>query len=514
VSQRAEWTYAGMHVQLYILKLDAPPNSTLFRRQLNFYKFTREQSKPIKKSDTSSEIAKHQTFYHKFFQKGRPDLLKHLQRSRKPSGQDDDMHPHSQTAKKPKVVTSGTLPTHEKSVLEQISDIVRRVNESELTIKNLQQDNAALSFAVQKLQKQDEMKQRALVALQEQMRMSEANLNQALQQQQAQLLQFMQPLPFSREPSLSGVNASTLMRFLSIDPKLQMNVDSKLQRLTTPPFGSLTATSQGAAAFSAAAAAENLVQQAENAAAATRSNHLGFPGGATLPRHSKVKSSAESTAAAVAAASMENGSSLSASMQRHANFKSTGDTPAPAVGASSMGNGASLPRHPRMRSRSPGPAGNSSMLSQNGFMDNSKTLEEAMRNSLDGKAGGNEKGEALSNLQQQMLANSNNGRTGGISPSNSPYGFAHMSGNLGASLPNHMTAASLRAAMHQQGLGQGADFANLARESSMHAALRLGAAGLHLDREISNMGGDGVSREESFTLASLLDLSRSSTQPI
>ncbi|CAB9502041.1 shock factor protein [Seminavis robusta] len=537
-----------------------------FTRQLNFYKFTREQSKAIKKSDSSAEIARHQTFYHKFFQRGRPDLLKHLQRSRKTSSShdnNDDVHPHSQGAKKPKLVSSGG-GGDDKGFL---GELARRMDSAEVTIKNLQQENATLSFAVQKLQKEGEMKQRALVALQEQIRMSEINMTQSLQQQQSQLLQFTQPLPFDRESSLSGVNASTLMRFLSIDPKLQnlMSVENKLQRLTTPPFRNLTASAQ----FGAAAAAENLVQQAtENAAAAAaaRSNTPTIPrhprmkgasegltgapgasisrhqqlmkggaasaaealagagsaggggGGATLPRHSKFKSSSAGEASGA-----DGGG---ASLPRHNNFKSSSESSPPAAAAPGPG-GAALPRHPKMR-RQGGPpgasgittstAGTMAMLAQNGFLDNNgKTsgLEESIRQSLEdnkqaaANADANNKNEALFNLQQQMLA----ARSGGVSPSPagaSALGFS--SAALAASIQNNMNAtAQLRGL--SGGLGQGGDLGSLSKESSI-AALRLGASGFNLERELSNIGGDPVSREESFTLASLLDLSRGNTQQI
>ena len=121
------------------------------------------------------------------------------------------------------------------TILEQVTDLARRASESEAVIKNLQQENSTLSFAIQKLQQQDEMKQRALVALEDHVRAMEVRMTQAFQQQQVQLQQGSQPLPFARESSLSAVNPSTLMRYLSMNPGLNTGLNSSLQRLATPP---------------------------------------------------------------------------------------------------------------------------------------------------------------------------------------------------------------------------------------------------------------------------------------
>jgi hypothetical protein len=55
-------------------------NYSSFTRQLNFYGFTREQSMTIKVSDLNSLAVGQETFHHQHFQRGRPDLLKNLQR--------------------------------------------------------------------------------------------------------------------------------------------------------------------------------------------------------------------------------------------------------------------------------------------------------------------------------------------------------------------------------------------------------------------------------------------------
>ena len=121
-------------------------------------------------------------------QRGRPDLLKHLQRSRKThAGGDDEIAP---TAKKPKLILCNDTVSHgEEAVMGKFSDLAKRTTESELAIKNLQQENATLTFALQKIQQQDEIKTRQLLQLEEQIRVMDLQMTQAFQQLQAQVAQ-------------------------------------------------------------------------------------------------------------------------------------------------------------------------------------------------------------------------------------------------------------------------------------------------------------------------------------
>lgn len=570
-----------------------------FTRQLNFYKFTREQSKAIKKSDNSSEIAKHQTFYHKYFQRGRPDLLKHLQRSRKTHSSHDDDH-HSSSSKKPKTVSSASF-SGDQSVMEQISDLSRRVNESEMTIKNLQQENSTLSFSMQKLQQQDEMKQRALVALEEHVRVMEVQMTQAIQQQQAQLRNISNPLPFDRESSYSAVNPSTLMRYLSMN--------NGLQRLTTPPFGQLTAA--GAGGLGAAQTAEALVANEKGrslsptlarhprmrgalAAGGTSPTSGGDQGGPTLSRHPRMRGSGGMGGGT--SATSGGGPDLPRHMKMKEAPEGTSASTAAAVAASmdaaleaaNGGNAPTLRRHPRMKNaeiQSGGQQNNNggNMMNRVTFQDNTMSgMGDAARSGLDGKQEGT-KGD----MHRLGLGNGNGSGAGRISPSPTPNiiaqnGFSGTSqlvgsfpagnrsggspkppggasglerelsagglglsglgaaglgglgaaglGNLGAGGLSGLglgaaglSAAGLGAAgLGSLGLGAaGLGGAGLGGASGLGAAglgAGLGAANLAAatglqEREISNIGTE-VTREESFSIASLLDLARGSQQPI
>lgn len=56
---------------------------TSFARQLNFYRFRKMQCRPIRNADYDPITAKHVTFFNEKFQRGKPELLKEIQRSTK-----------------------------------------------------------------------------------------------------------------------------------------------------------------------------------------------------------------------------------------------------------------------------------------------------------------------------------------------------------------------------------------------------------------------------------------------
>ena len=471
-----------------------------FTRQLNFYKFTREQSKVIKKSDHSSEVAKHQTFHHKFFQREHPELLKNLQRSRKGNSGEDEGQ--SMIAKKIKMGLNGRGGMlGGGTMLEQVSELLRRANESEAVIKNLQQENSTLSFAIQKLQQQDEMKQRALVALEEHVRVMEVHMTQAFQQQQAQIQQGSQPLPFARESSLSAVNPSTLMRYLSMNGGLNSGLNSSLQRLATPPpvgglFGRDLSNGGGLAGrelsqgllgrdlsqgllgrelsnpgnpFSAAAAAENIVQQASaNAAAA---NGVGSGGigrmnqadnfaasanansGPSIKPHPKMKGG--STAAAVAAVIGNGG------------------------GGDNGGNVASLPRHPKFKGGSSGPAPGAPAASGVGSMA---------------------RGGSNSPMPPALTLNNFGGGGGSSFGGSLPNNFS----SLGSSIAGFNNAAA-NALRGNSSVSPVPGLSNFPNNNNNNAQQQVNGA--LQQRELSNMAG-GVSREESFGIESLMEMAR------
>lgn len=89
-SQIASWTADG---EMFVVKNPKLFETTIipqyfdhnklssFARQLNFYGFTKMQSKPVHKSEYNTKTAKYLTFYHEKFKKGRCDLLKEIRRS-------------------------------------------------------------------------------------------------------------------------------------------------------------------------------------------------------------------------------------------------------------------------------------------------------------------------------------------------------------------------------------------------------------------------------------------------
>ena len=498
-----------------------------FTRQLNFYKFTREQSKVIKKSDHSSEVAKHQTFHHKFFQREHPELLKNLQRSRKGNSGEDEGH--STIAKKiSRGLSSGG------SMLEQISDLLRRANESEAVIKNLQQENSTLSFAIQKLQQQDEMKQRALVALEEHVRVMEVHMTQAFQQQQAQIQQGSQPLPFARESSLSAVNPSTLMRYLSMNGGLNSGLNSSLQRLATPPpigglFGRDLSNGGGLAGrelsqgllgrdlsqgllgrelsqgnpFSAAAAAENIVHQASENSAATNGVESGGLGrmnqtdnfaasangnsGPTIKPHPKMKG--RSTAAAVAAVIGNGG------------------------GGDNGGNVASLPRHPKFKGGSSGPAPGApaasgvGSMARGGFMEGNNGPGASLAN-----ASAATKADTLVALGARNRNGSNSPMPPALTLNNFGGGgssFGNNFSSLGSSIAgfNNAAANALRGNSSVSPVPGLSNFPNNGNNHNNGATVQQQQQTLLQQRELSNMAG-GVSREESFGIESLMEMAR------
>lgn len=293
-------------------------------------------------------------------QRGRPDLLKHLQRSRKThAGGDDEIAP---TAKKPKLILCNDTVSHgEEAVMGKFSDLAKRTTESELAIKNLQQENATLTFALQKIQQQDEIKTRQLLQLEEQIRVMDLQMTQAFQQLQAQLSQSNQPLPFNRETSLSAVSPSDLLRYLNMNPALQreftlnpslqrelslnpglqreLSLNFDLQRLATPNFGTFS-PAPGAFGGTAAAAAENIVQQQAHDLAA---NATGGGGGPTIPRHPRMKGSDSLSTSIGDSAAVATVEAAMPMLRRRPNMK-TGDSAPTAPIAMPT-----LPRHPRMK---------------------------------------------------------------------------------------------------------------------------------------------------------------------
>ena len=117
-------------------------NYSSFTRQLNFYGFTREQSMTIKVSDLSSLAVGQETFYHKDFRCGRPDLLKNLQR--RTTGDSKS----GKKRKKPRTTEDATL-----SALQSKMEAMEQQSAELLgTLNQLREENFASAAAIRALQ--------------------------------------------------------------------------------------------------------------------------------------------------------------------------------------------------------------------------------------------------------------------------------------------------------------------------------------------------------------------------
>lgn len=123
-------------------------NYSSFTRQLNFYGFTREQSMTIKVSDLSSLAVGQETFNHKDFQRGRPDLLKNLQR--RSTGDSKN----GKKRKKPRTTDDATLSALQnrmEAMEQQSADLLGTLNQ-------LRQENYSSAAAIRTLQNVNDAK--------------------------------------------------------------------------------------------------------------------------------------------------------------------------------------------------------------------------------------------------------------------------------------------------------------------------------------------------------------------
>ena len=117
-------------------------NYSSFTRQLNFYGFTREQSMTIKVSDLSSMAVGQETFHHKDFQRGRPELLKNLQR--RSTGDSKN----GKKRKKPRTTDDATL-----AALQSRMEAMEQQSAELLgTLNQLREENYASAAAIRSLQ--------------------------------------------------------------------------------------------------------------------------------------------------------------------------------------------------------------------------------------------------------------------------------------------------------------------------------------------------------------------------
>lgn len=137
-------------------------NYSSFTRQLNFYGFSREQSMCIKITEEEAGSAGQETFYHPFFQRGRPDLLKNLQRK----SRDGD----KRKRKKPKVDDVDMLQ-------EKINNLEHENADMEMTIRRLEDTASMSKMAIKKLEYQQSAKDMTLDSMKNHIDRLEQQLN-------------------------------------------------------------------------------------------------------------------------------------------------------------------------------------------------------------------------------------------------------------------------------------------------------------------------------------------------
>lgn len=387
------------------------------------------------------------------------------------------------------------------SILETVTDLVRRANESEMMIKNLQQENQTLSFAVQKLQQQDEMKQREIIRLQESLGILDRNATQAFQRQQSMFQQAggQQPLPFGRESSLSAVSPNALMRLFSMNG---VGNSASLQRRTTPPFGSLvgSAGGLGAAGIASRSLSQNIFSSSSSGSAAAAAESI-------------VNQTNESAAAADIGSADGNGAEPT--IKRHPRMKGRSAVDAAAASGGDGSSGPSLPRHPNMKSLGPsGRGGGGSIeegtapaLNRNDNISSAQHQQEHLKAETLAALGVRRNDNATNSPvnPQSSLGGGNIGLNGFGLGVGGFGGLFHSNNFLGATGGFNAATAAALGNFQNGGLTQ-------STAQQQHAAAMAQNNSL-LTRELSNMtavslSGGGVTREESFGIESLLDLSQ------
>jgi len=169
-------------------------NYSSFTRQLNFYGFTREQSMTIKVSDLNSLAVGQETFYHQHFQRGRPDLLKNLQRR-------STDNKNSKKRKKPR--TEGDV-----SFLHgRIEAMEETTKEMMATMKQMRDESFAAAAAIQNLQNLNAAKDEKISALEKRIDWLERRLSSSAFQRQESIINTTQRLNLPGP----GTDAATFM---------------------------------------------------------------------------------------------------------------------------------------------------------------------------------------------------------------------------------------------------------------------------------------------------------------
>ena len=198
-------------------------NYSSFTRQLNFYGFTREQSMTIKVSDLSSLAVGQETFYHKDFQRGRPDLLKNLQR--RSSGDAKN----GKKRKKPKTTDDATLAALQnrlESMEQQSADMLSSMNQ-------LREENYASAAAIRDLQTANTAKDAKIEALEKRLNWLEQKASTSYIHRQDSFAPQGQRLngEFTRETSVTNT------RLFPVEAALTQHTLNSTETLSLPIAG-------------------------------------------------------------------------------------------------------------------------------------------------------------------------------------------------------------------------------------------------------------------------------------
>lgn len=166
-------------------------NYSSFTRQLNFYGFAREQSIAIKINDEDTGVGQ-ETFYHQYFQRGRPDLLKHLQRKSRDGGK--------MKRKKPKTDNVNQLE-------EKINALEQENADMEMTIHRLEESTSISRMAIKELEYQQSAKDMTLGSMKNHIDRLECQLNAILNLQQ----QAYSSYHHQQQGQISNVRATSVL---------------------------------------------------------------------------------------------------------------------------------------------------------------------------------------------------------------------------------------------------------------------------------------------------------------
>jgi hypothetical protein len=152
----AEWTCNG---EMFVVKQpDRFANEMIsqyfdhsnflsFTRQLNFYGFSRLQSKPIRRSEFDATTSKYVTYYNENFQRGRFDLLLKIQRTTR--GQSHSSNNNNNNNNN----NGGNTNSHKTKQQIEMESLRHHLGVLRKTVDDLRESNQALTYRFEMVEK-------------------------------------------------------------------------------------------------------------------------------------------------------------------------------------------------------------------------------------------------------------------------------------------------------------------------------------------------------------------------